>query len=82
MTGNGWVSSLLYFGTKELSLSTDDIIWNIPLAQIMLLLRQHIYVNDKKHAGIDLMTIDQIDSGEIDKKLQEKYASSAKKVGV
>ena len=44
----------------------------------MLMLRQHIYVNDKKHAGIDLMTIDQIDSGEIDKKLQEKYASTAK----
>ena len=43
----------------------------------MLMLRQHIYVNDKKHAGIDLMTIDQIDSGEIDRKLKEKYASSA-----
>ena len=44
----------------------------------MLMLRQHIYVNDKKHSGIDLMTIDQIDSGEIDRKLREKYASSAK----
>ena len=75
--GNGWVSSLLYFGTKELSISTDDIIWNIPLTQIMLLLRQHIYVNDKKHSGIDLATIEQIDSGEIDRKLMEKYASSA-----
>ena len=37
------------------------------------------FKNDKKHAGIDLMTIDQIDSGEIDRKLKEKYASSAKK---
>ena len=44
----------------------------------MLMLRQHIYVNDKQHSGIDLMTIDQIDSGEIDRKLSEKYASSAK----
>ena len=40
----------------------------------MLMLRQHSYVNDKKHSGIDLMTIDQIDSGEIDRKLKEKYA--------
>ena len=48
----------------------------------MLMLRQHIYVNDKQHSGIDLMTIDQIDSGEIDKKLKEQYASSAKKVRV
>ena len=39
----------------------------------MLMLRQHIYVNDKKHSGIDLMTIDQIDSGENDRKLREKY---------
>ena len=42
----------------------------------MLMLRQHIYVNDKKHSGIDLMTIDQIDSGEIDRKLKEKYEKS------
>ena len=42
----------------------------------MLMLRQHIYVNDKKHAGIDLATIEQIDSGEIDRKLKAKYASS------
>ena len=40
----------------------------------MLMLRQHIYVNDKKHSEIDLMTIDQIDSDEIDRKLKEKYA--------
>ena len=39
----------------------------------MLMLRHHIYVNDKKHSGIDLMTIDQIDSGEIDRKLKEKH---------
>lgn len=48
------------------------------MSQLMLLLRQHIYVNDKLHSGIDLMTIEQIDSGEIDRKLKEKYARSAK----
>ena len=30
--GNGWVSSLLYFGTKELSLSTSSVIWEIPIS--------------------------------------------------
>lgn len=48
----------------------------------MLMLRQHIYVNDKKHSGIDLATIEQIDSGEIDRKLKEKYASSAKNINI
>ena len=44
----------------------------MPLIQILLILRQHMVVTDKKKSGIDLFTQEAIDNGEIDRKLREK----------
>ena len=32
VTGNGWTTSLLYFATKELSLPTNSVIWEVPIS--------------------------------------------------
>ena len=44
----------------------------MPIIQILLILRQHMVVTDKKKSGIDLWTQEAIDSGEIDRKIKEK----------
>lgn len=44
----------------------------MPLIQILLILRQHMVVMDKKKSGIDLFTQEAIDNGDIDRKLKEK----------
>ena len=78
MTGNGWLISLLYLAVDEFNIPAHKAIWEMPMVQLMLLLRQHIYVNDKQHSGIDLHTIEQIDNGDIDRKLREKREQLAK----
>ena len=72
MTGNGWLSSILYLAQHEFKMTSEEAIWKEPLAQLMLLLRQHIYINDKKSSGIDLWTQEAIDSGEVDRQLKQK----------
>ena len=66
------MSSLFYFGVKELSIDPQYIVWEMPIIQILLILRQHMVVTDKKKSGIDLFTQEAIDNGEIDRKLREK----------
>lgn len=53
-------------------MNNEELIWNTPMVQLMLMLRQHIYVNDRQHSGMSLKVIDEIDNGEIDRKLREK----------
>lgn len=72
MTGNGWLSSILYLAQHEFKMTSEEAIWKTPLAQLMLLLRQHMYFNNNKSSGIDLWTQEAIDSGDIDRKLNEK----------
>lgn len=66
------MSSILYLAQHEFKMTSEEAIWKTPLSQLMLLLRQHMYLTDKKKSGIDLWTQEAIDSGEIDKKLREK----------
>lgn len=49
----------------------------MPIIQILLILRQHMVVMDKKKAGIDLFTQESIDNGDIDRKLKEKEKENA-----
>ena len=72
MTGNGWLTSILYLAQHEFKMTSEEAIWKEPLSQLMLLLRQHIYINDKKSSGIDLWTQEAIDSGEVDRQLNQK----------
>ena len=53
-------------------MTSEEAIWKTPLAQLLLLLRQHMYLTDKKKAGIDLWTQEAIDSGEVDRQLKNK----------
>ena len=66
------MSSILYLAQHEFKMTSEEAIWKEPLSQLMLLLRQHMYLTDKKKSGIDLFTQEAIDNGEIDKKLREK----------
>ena len=66
------MSSILYLAQHEFKMTSEEAIWKTPLAQLLLLLRQHIYLTDKKKAGIDLFTQEAIDNGDIDRKLKEK----------
>ena len=72
MTGNGWLSSILYLAQHEFKMTSEEAIWKEPLSQLMLLLRQHIYFNNKKSSGIDLWTQEAIDSGDVDRQLKQK----------
>ena len=72
MTGNGWLSSILYLAQHEFKMTSEEAIWKEPLSQLMLLLRQHMYFNDKKNSGIDLWTQEAIDSGEVDRQHKKK----------
>ena len=72
MTGNGWLSAILYLAQHEFKMTSEEAIWKEPLSQLMLLLRQHIYFNNKKSSGIDLWTQEAIDSGEVDRQLKQK----------
>ena len=74
------MSSILYLAQHEFNMTSEEAIWNEPLAQLMLLLRQHMYFNNKKSSGIDLWTQEAIDSGEIDKKLKAKALQTREKV--
>ena len=80
MTGNGWLSSILYFAQHEFKMTSEEAIWKTPLAQLLLLLRQHIYLTDKKKSGIDLWTQEAIDSGEVDRQLKNKALQTKEKV--
>ena len=71
------MSSILYLAQHEFKMTSEEAIWKEPLSQLMLLLRQHMYFNDKKSSGIDLWTQEAIDSGEIDRKLKEKEKENA-----
>ena len=48
------------------------------MIQILLILRQHMVVMDKKKAGIDLWTQEAIDSGEVDRQLKNKALQTQK----
>ena len=80
MTGNGWLSSILYLAQHEFNMTSEEAIWKEPLSQLMLLLRQHMYFRDNKSSGIDLWTQEAIDSGEVDRKLNEKALQTQEKV--
>ena len=74
------MSSILYLAQHEFKMTSEEAIWKEPLSQLMLLLRQHMYFNNKKSSGIDLWTQEAIDSGEVDRKLKEKSLQTQEKI--
>ena len=54
----------------------------MPIIQLLLILRQHMVVMDKKKSGIDLWTQEAIDSGEVDRQLKNKALQTQKKSSI
>lgn len=40
MKSNGFLAALFFFATSQLSLKPAEAIWDVPMAQLVLLLRQ------------------------------------------
>lgn len=62
-TSNGWLAQMIYTSVKDLNISLDDAIYNVPLATIMLLFRQKHY-NDSKGEAMTLQDKEMIDTME------------------
>lgn len=64
------MTAVAYFAAKEFCYSLEDVIWNMPLVQILLLVRQHSWMND--NSQMTLSDIEKIDSGADWQKLVEE----------
>ena len=62
-----------HFGAYKLHYSRGEINWEIPLSYIFIIMFEQIF-QDKGGKMITLMDREMIDSGEIDRQLEEKRA--------
>ena len=50
MKSNGFIASLMLFGTRDLHVSPRELIWDVPMSQIVLLMRQKRLEDDPESA--------------------------------
>lgn len=50
MKSNGFLAALLWFATGSMHLHPQQAIWEIPMAQLCLLIRQRQLESDPQHA--------------------------------
>lgn len=46
MTSNGWITALTYWAMSSLSMDREDLIYEMPLNQLMLWARQDQYITN------------------------------------
>lgn len=62
-SSNGWLAQMMYAAVKDFNISVDDAVYEVPLAKLMLLLRQK-HFNDSKGEAMTLQDKETIDKME------------------
>ena len=50
MKSNGFIASLMLFGARDLHIGLRELVWDVPMSQLVLLVRQKQLQDDPEHA--------------------------------